>query len=471
MLELSVVNPWQKGTALNEQVCDASEPRRALGLFDAICLTVGVIVGVGIYQTAPEVAKAAVFPWQVYAFWLVGGLLTLAGACCYAELASAYPKDGGDYVYLSRAYGPWAGFLFAWFQCTLIRPGDIALVSWVFAHHLLLLVRTRHSDWQQWGVSSWHTAWVACCSVVVLTLFHSRGIVTGKWLQNILTLAKLAGIVWLVGVAAAPAGGEAVPAASSSVVELPALPATVAIILVLFTYGGWSDAALVAAEVRRPERNIFRALVGGTVLVTVIYLAMNGAFLRVLGHAQMAGSSAVAEDMLKAAGTAKAAAWINALICVSALGCASGMVLTGARISYALGADHPALAWLGRWNTRPGAPRHALALQAAATCAMLLLLRDFLDTLMYTSAAVYGFYTATSLAVIVLRRKEPNVPRPYRVTGYPVTVLVFAATSLYLMYSALMYRPWHALAMVVYLAVGLLLYRLQIIWPSRGPKS
>ncbi len=452
------------GQTMPELSSASVEPRRALALFDVLCLTVGVIVGVGVYEAAPQVAKAASSSWEVLGSWVLGGFLTLAGACCYAELAAAFPKDGGDYVYLSRAYGRWAGFLFGWFQCTLIRPGDIAIVSWVAAHHLLLVIDFRDVGLALPTDDPWITALVACLVVTFLTLIHGCGIYSGKCVQNVLTLAKLVGILWLLAAAwmgARHATFPNPPLTDNLVDSTEKLPATVALILVLFTYGGWSDAALIAAEVKRPERNIMRGLVGGSLLVMLLYLVMNGVFLRVLGHPALAQSSAVALDLLRAAGSSGASLWINLLISVSAIGCASGMVLTGARVSYALGADHPGFAWLGHWNARHGAPLRALVVQWLISVAMLLLLRSFLDTLMYTSAAVYASYTATSLSVIVLRRKEPQVPRPYRVSGYPITVWVFAATSLFLTYSALTYRPWHAVAMTIYLAIGLGVYWVQ----------
>jgi APA family basic amino acid/polyamine antiporter len=434
------------------------EPRRTLNVFDAVCVIVGIIIGAGVYEVAPQVAAAARWPWQVFVFWLAGGILSLLGACCYAELAAAYPRAGGDYVYLSRAYGRWAGFLFGWFQCTLVRPGDLAVVAFVFGHHAQLLA---NSVWSHRPAHLWPAflqlnnpiSW-SIVAIVVLTAMHVIGIHTGKWTQNVLTAAKLLGIL-LLAVAAATAPSTPGKVMTNSQITTPA---SVAMILVLFAYGGWSDMGFIAAEIRNPRQNILRGLVAGTVLVILVYCLLNGAFLYALGHEAMARSQAVAEESLKVRWPRWGGTMINGLICLSTLGALSGMILSGARVSYALGQDYRGFGWLGAWNARVGAPRRALLTQAALTVAIILALGGFVETLMYTSTAVYAFFTATSLAVFVLRYKDSHVDRPYRVTGYPVTVVLFALTSAYLAYSALVYKPWHSLALVGYLIVGLVVF-------------
>ena len=441
---------------------EPSEPRRNLGLLDAVCLIVGVIIGAGIYEVAPTVSRAAHSSAGIFGIWLLGGLLSLVGACCYAELATAYPRAGGDYVYLSRAYGPWAGFVFGWFQCTLIRPGDIAVIAWVFGHHFSLLIGSWWSSPQGTPTTDLLSgAAAATIAILLLTAVHFWNIHAGRWTQNMLTIAKVAGIGLLVAAAFSVPGRTAAPEKHT-----PSEPLTLALILVMFTYGGWSDMAFIAAEVRQPKKNILRGLVLGTLLVTAIYLVMNAAFLHALGHAAMARSQSVAQDAVAVRWPQLGGRLINALVCVSTFGALSGLILSGARISYALGHDHPAFAWLGRWNLRADAPRRALVTQGFIAVAMVIGLQGFLETLMYTSGAVYTFFTATSLAVFVLRFKEPWVERPYRVTGYPVTVIVFTAVSAYLAYSAITYKPWHAVAMAVYLVAGLVVYCLQKWWQS-----
>lgn len=407
----------------------------------------GIIIGAGLYRTAPDIARGAACWWGVLAIWVGGGLLSLCGALGYAELATAYPQQGGDYVYLSRAYGRWAGFLFGWIQLAVVRPGDIAAMAFAFATY----ARALYDPWA--GTSlAYGQQFYAGAAVVVLTLINILGVRAGKWTQNVLTGVKVLGLLTVVGVAiVAPRGAPTVG-------SFEPLPVSVAMILVLFTFGGWNEMAYVAAEVRNPNRNIVRALVLGTTAVTVLYLLANGAFLYTLGYAGTAASEAVAADAISTAFPDIGRRLISALVCVSALGAVSGLVFTGARISYAVGADHRAFRVLGRWHPRTGTPVGALLAQAVIALSLIALLGSFVDTILYTAAAVYSFYLATSLAVIILRFKEPRVERPYRVTGYPATTLIFCAACVFLIYSAVTYKPRVAAVSCVLLLLGLPIY-------------
>ncbi len=432
-------------------------PRRQLTLLDAVSLIVGVIVGAGIYECAPTVAGATSSTWGVLGLWLLGGLLSLMGAMCYAELATAYPRAGGDYVYLTKAYGPSAGFLFGWFQLSIVRPGDIASLALIFGHHgHEFLTAVLPSVAQRSSVPL-----LALAAVVGLTLINSLGVKFGKWTQNLLTAAKIIGIVFVVAVALSfvpqVSGSGAAATATAQAVQ-PSVPWQLAIILVLFTFGGWNEMAFLAAEIRDPQKNILRGMMIGPALVTALYLLMNVAFLHALGHAGLASSTAVAQDAVGSRFPTLGGPLINALICVSSLGAVSGLVFTGSRISYALGRDYRLFAWIGQWHARHETPQRALLVQCLLAGSLVMIFGEFVETLIYTSAAVYAFYTATCLSVLVLRVRDAQTPRPYRVTGYPVTVIVFACTSAYLMYSALTYRPRHALALLGFLVVGVGLY-------------
>lgn len=425
------------------------QPRPVLSLLDSTCLIVGIIIGAGIYQMAPEIARGAGGPWGLMGLWLLGGLLSLCGALCYAELATAYPREGGDYVYLSRAYGSWAGFLFAWAQLTVIRPGDIAVMAFAFA----LYAREVFGTWTAaWGWSAEASLKVfASVAVGALTLINVLGVEAGKWTQNLLTMAKALGLLAMAAaaVAAGPDGS------SSEAASVDPIPWTLALIFVLFTYGGWNEMAYVAAEVKDARRNIVRAMLLGMGAVTGLYLLVNAAFLYVLGFAGLAGSQAVAVEVVRAVWPEQAAVLVSLLICVSALGAVNGLTLTGARISYALGSDYRVFRWLGRWHPRWGTPATALGVQGALALGMILVLGDFVQTVLYTAAAVYTFYLGSTLAVWVLRRKEPTLERPYRTWGYPWTPWVFAVVCGGLIYSAATYKPLLAGASLLLVLSGL----------------
>ncbi len=419
-------------------------PRKELSLFDSTCIIVGIIIGAGIYQMAPAIASGSYCWWGVLAIWTVGGLLSLFGALGYAELATAYPLEGGDYVYLSRAYGSWAGFLFGWGQLAIIRPGDIAVMAFAFATYGRTIYDplAAHPEYSQ--------RVFAAAAVVVLTAINILGVKEGKWTQNLLTTVKAVGLLAIVGVAvAAPQGPK-------STASVQPLPLSLALVFVLFTYGGWNEMAYVAAEVKDSRRNIVRALVLGAAVVTVLYLLVNGAFLYTLGYRGLAASKAVAADSISTAFPNIGGRLISALVCISALGAVSGLIFTGARISYALGAEHRIFGLLGKWHARTGTPVWALLVQAAIAVGLIAALGSFVDTILYTAAPVYAFYLATSLSVIVLRFKEPKVERPYRVTGYPFTTLIFCAVCAFLIYSTVSYA-WNVKIKSLCLLEGVLL--------------
>jgi APA family basic amino acid/polyamine antiporter len=425
------------------------QSRQQLSLFDSTCLIVGIIIGVGIYQMAPDIAKGAGSAWGVTGIWMLGGLLSLCGALSYAELATAYPQEGGDYVYLGRAYGKWAGFLFGWAQLAIVRPGDIAVMAFAFATY-------ARAVWDPSAGTAFPCTQqlYAGAAVVVLTLINVLGVRQGKWTQNLLTTVKAAGLFLIAG-AACISSPKVAP-----VEQVGQLPFSLALIFVLFTYGGWNEMAYVAAEVKNPRRNIVRALFLGTGAVMVLYLMVNGAFLHTLGFAGLASSKAVATDTVAAVAPHAASVLISALICVSALGAVNGLIFTGARISYAVGADHRLFGLLGRWHPRLGTPAVALLLQGAIAVMLIIALGSFMNAVLYTAATVYSFYLASTLAVLVLRRKEPHVERPYHVAGYPVTPIVFAGVCVFLIYSAVVYKPWIALMSGGLLLLGLPLWRM-----------
>ena len=290
--------------------------------------------------------------------------------------------------------------------------------------------------------------------MIILTAINVAGVRQGKWTQNLLTGVKVLGLALIVGVAICAPQGASAPR------SIEPLPASLALILVLFTFGGWNEMAYVAAEVVNPSRNIVRALLLGTALVTVLYLLVNGAFLYTLGYPGLTASKAVAAETISTVFPSKAPAVISALVCISALGAVNGLIFTGARISYAVGADHRIFRPLGRWNAGTGTPVRALLLQAVIAIILIVALGSFLDAVLYTAAPVYLFYLATSLAVIVLRRREPLAQRPYRVWGYPFTTAIFCLTCAFLAYSAVVYKPWVALAALGILLSGFPLYSL-----------
>lgn len=418
---------------------DALPVRRRIGLYDAASIIVGVILGVGFLQSSPVVAAAAGSVEATFAVWALGGFTALLGAACYAELGTMLPRDGGEYVFLSRAFGPRVGFLFAWTAMLVVRPGNIGALALVFAAYARQLTPLPGLGTGTGAQLAW-----AAGAVVVFTAVNAVGLRGGKWAQNFLTAAKLIGLLALFAVAVfaptvPPPAADAATAAASTVSPDLGL----AMVLVLFAYGGWEDVTYVAAEIRDPSRNLRRALLLGTASVTALYLLGTAAFLRSLGYAGLAHSDAVAADVLRGPMGDWAARFISLLVSACALGAVNGMILTGSRITYAAAPDHPVLRRMGAWDGRRGVPMRSLLLQSAITLASLAAFGWYPDgfdrMVVFTAPAFWSFYLLVGAALIVIRVREPDLPRPYKVPLYPATPVLFCLTGAFMLQSGIRY--------------------------------
>jgi amino acid transporter len=439
------------------------QPRPSIGVLDAVALTVGIVLGAGIFKTPSLVAANAGSEGNLLLAWVLGGAVSLVGALCYAELAATYPSAGGDYHFLYRALGRTPAFLFAWARLTVIPTGSIALLAFVFGDYASQLVRLgEHS-------SSLYAAGV----VVLLTGLNIVGVRQGKWTQNVLTLVEVLGVMLIVVVGLSLASPE--PAAMAAAAEQgtggagsagsPAAAWGLVMVFVLLTYGGWNEAAYMSAELRGPRRNIARTLMWSLGVVTALYVLVNIAYLHVLGLSGMAGSEAVAADVMQRTLGSGGAWLISVLIAVSALTSANATILMGARTHYAFGRDCRLFSGLGRWQERTGSPTNALLVQGAIALALVALgalTRQGFETMVeYTAPIFWLFFLLTGVSLLVLRRREPNVPRPFRVPLYPLTPLLFCATCAYVLYSSLAYTGLGALVGVGVLGVGAVVLALE----------
>jgi basic amino acid/polyamine antiporter, APA family len=426
--------------------------RGHLGLWDAASIIVGIVIGAGIYETAPFIFQNAGGPGRAMLVWVLAGVLSVVGAMCYAELATTYPRLGGDYYFLRRAYGPWAGFLFGWAQLTVIMTGSIGMMAYIFADYAVKL----------FGTAPTASPAFAAAAVLVLSLTNLAGVKSGQRTQNLLTGLKvlglsaivLAGVFW-------PAPAHAPKAAANSGGGSFGL----AMVLVLYTYGGWNDAAFVVAEMKDKRRNIPRALLLGTAGVALIYIIVNAAYLSGLGYEGASGSQAIAADVLHRALGNAGAKVMSLLVMVSALGALNGLVLTGARIYAAMGRDFRIVAPLARWHPRLGTPVWSILVQMAITLAMVLqvgtasgraginaLLQKVgfegvrweghggFDALLSATAPIFWlFFLLTGLSLFVLRFKDRGVERPFSVPFFPLPPLIFCGMCGYMIYSAAAY--------------------------------
>ncbi len=421
------------------------KPQPTFNVIEAGAVVVGVVIGVGIFKTPALVAANLDREISFLLIWLVGGLISFLGALCYAELATAYPHPGGEYHYLRRSFGQEIALLFAWARLSVMQTGSIALLAFVFGDYCSQLVPLPNHA----------SAIYAALAVMILTGVNVMGIQPSKWLQNWLTAAKLLGLlfVFFTGLA----GTSSVNPAVSSGFN-PEGSSGLAMIFVLLTYGGWSEAAYLSAEIENVQRNMVKVLVGSISAIALLFLLVNFAYLKGLGLSAIANSEVVAADLMRQVFGATGANFISLLIAISALGAIQGTILTGARTNYAVGQDWNLFSWLGRWDERTQTPLNALLLQGAITLALILLgtltRSGFATMVEYTAPVFWFFLLLTTLSLFVLRSLEPEVPRSFRVPLYPLTPLLFCATCVYMLQASLTYTGIGALVGVAVLLSG-----------------
>ena len=426
-----------------------------MSLFDATTLIVGSVIGSGIFVAPSLMAGLIESPALHLALWLIGGLLTLAGALAVAELSAAMPGSGGQYVFLRAAFGPATGFLFGWTYFFAINTGVAAAVSVAFGKHVGVFVPgiDEATVLAQLGGLRFTTAQVVAIGMlIVLTVLNVRGLRTGALVQNVFTIAKVAAIVLLVGLTLILGGRvAAAPSAPASLlgpegVKLGLFAAlAVAMSKALFAYDAWYAAALAAEEVREPEKNLPRSLLLGTLGVTVVYLSAVGVYMWLVPAAEMAR---VPDNRIGAyaAGRllgARGEAFIAAAILISTFGCANGLLLSGARVAYAMARDGLFFAGIGAIHPEHRTPANALWLQGAVGCA-LALTGSYSDLLTMTAFSSLLFNTLTVVGLFVLRRTRPELPRPYRTWGYPVVPGFFVAVSAFFLVFILKGDPRNA---------------------------
>lgn len=420
--------------------------RPTLSISDAVALIVGLVVGVGIFETPSLVAVNADSVTVVLLYWLLGGAISLIGALCYAELTTTYPHPGGNYYYFQRAFGRGVAFLFAWARMTVIQTGSIALLAFVFGDYASQLFR----------LGDYSPSVYAAGAIALLTGLNILGIQQGKWTQNLLTAAKVFGLllVVLVGLVFS----VSFPPAVTSLSPQPQNTLGLAMIFVLLTYGGWNEAAYISAELRSGKQDMVRVLLWSIGIITVIYLLANLAFIQGLGLAGVAQSEAVAADLMRRVVGEPGAVFISLLIAISALASANATMITGARSNYALGQDFSLFSFLGRWHAGGNTPTNALLVQSAITLVLVLLgtvtRRGFETMVDYTAPVFWFFFLLAGVSLFVLRMREPQVARPFRVPFYPLTPLLFCGICVYMLQSSVAYTGFGSFVGVAVLLVG-----------------
>lgn len=426
---------------------------RHLTILDGVLLVTGVVVGTSIFRAPASIAGQTTGPGAMMGAWLLGGFLAFCGAICYTHLARAHPGHGGEYTYLRQALGPVTSFLFAWSRLTVLQTGSIAATAFVFGDYAAKLLSP--------GAVS--PPLFALAAVIGLTWLNMRGLHLGKGAQNALTVAKVAGLATVV-IAGFAATGAPPPAVLSAAHDAHPPAFGLAMVFVLYAYGGWNEASYLVGEVRRGARGIAWVLFCSMALVTAIYLAVNLAYLRALGFAGLRLSETPASDVVSGVFGGGAQKLMAAIAAVTALGTANATIFTGARAIRALGDDQPALARLAATGVDRATPHNAFALQGFVAAALILAAsalgesgrKGFEVAVEYTAPAFWGFMTLLGL-VSVWMALTSRAPGPNRL-ALRLAAGPFCALCAYMLHASVAYAGRGALLGLAVVALGVPVY-------------
>lgn len=430
----------------------SGSPRPILTNLNVIAVIIGIVIGIGIFRLPPLVAQNAATGTQFLGFWVAGGLISMVGALCYAELAALKPDAGGEYFILRKAYGSPIGFLFSWGRMTVIQTGSIALAALILGDYASRLL----------DLGSYSTSIYAAASVMVLTGLNIWGTRPSKNTQNVITgavvfiLLSIGAASLFMSFGSAEASGEGVFSSSGT--------AGMAMIFVLLTYGGWNEAVYLSAELKDVRHNIMRVLISGLAVITIVYLLVNLAYLQILGMETLRSTDAIGVNLMERLVGANGGILISLVVVIAALSTTNATIITGARTNYAMGRDYPLLGKLGIWNQKHDSPRNALLVQGGIVLLLIVLgaiTEDAVSTMVdYTAPVFWFFILLTTLSIFIFRRRYRLSTYPYQVPFYPVTPLLFAGACGYLLYSSLAFTGMGALIGIGILVLGTPLYLL-----------
>lgn len=452
---------------MNEKSPDAvgkrTELQRALGVWSAAAIVVGTVIGSGIFLVPNTMVKNVGSPGMVFAVWIFGGILTLFGALSYAELAAALPEAGGEYVYLREAYGPIWGYLYAWTQMGVAKSGSIATLASGFFIYLANFRPELQNIWMVVPLPLNHQLEIrygqllAMVVIALLALINYFGVKIGGNVQVVVTIIKVGLIAAIIVIGLGSGHGTvsnyqtSVPAAGGIAGFFAALVAA------LWAYDGWNNVTMVASEVKNPQRNLPLALIAGSSAVIAIYLLTNLAYFYVLPAEAVASTSRVAGEMMRRILGAPGAGAVSIAAMISIFAALNGSILSGSRVPFAAARD--GLFFRGIAHVHPVHKTPSVSILALNAWAALLVLSGTYDQLyeyvIFSSVILYGMACA---AVIVLRFKRPDMPRPYRTLGYPVVPIVFVLGVACLVVSRLVNQPGESLKGLVIIALGLPFY-------------
>lgn len=410
-------------------------PARLLSRSGAIAIIIGIVIGAGIFKTPSMIAGITGDIGWMMVVWIGGAIISLAGALCYAELATLYPHAGGEYHFLNKAYGKNIAFLYGWAKATVINTGSIALLAFVFGDYMTKVLPIGQHSAVIWAISI----------IVTLTLVNLVGIHLSASIQTLLTLFEVTGLVVIIAAGFGWLGAPLPPVehalAFSSTPSLGSLG--LALVFVLLTFGGWNESAYISSEVKGGSKSIVFIIVSSLVLIAIIYLLVNWALIAGLGIEKLASSKAAPADLLALALGPVGEKLLGLFVAIAALTSINATMIVGARTNYAMGEDWDGLRFMGQWESARGSPYLALLVQSAFCLALVgfgALQADGFDAMVEFTAPVFWFFLfLIGIAVFILRYKHGELKRDFSVPLYPITPLLFCASCAYLSYSSFTY--------------------------------
>ena len=441
-----------------------SELKRELGTWAAASIVVGTVIGSGIFLVPQAMVQRVGTPQMVFVVWVFGGLLSLAGALSYAELAAAMPEAGGEYVYLREAYGPMWGFLYSWTQMWVAKSGSIATLATGFFYYLTnffpgldaVFYRIPLPLGPHGGPLEFRYGQLLAMALILsLAWLNYFGVKLGGDVQVAVTVLKVALIAFIIiaglGFGTAHGVNTAIPAPLTTAGFFAALVAA------LWAYDGWNNVSMVASEVREPQRNLPRSLIGGTIAVIVIYLLANSAYFHVLTAGEVGATPRVAAEMMRRILGGAGAGAVSVAAMISIFAALNGSILSGSRVPYAAARDGYFFHAVERVHPEYRTPAVSI-LALSAWAALLVLSGRYEQLFTYVIFASWILYGMTTAAVIVLRRKRPDLPRPYRTIGYPWVPVLFVLVAFVLVLSTLIDSPRESLMGIALIILGLPFY-------------
>ena len=446
---------------------DEPELIRGLGLVGSAAVVVGTIIGTGIFLVPSSMARAVDSVGLVFAVWIVGGLLSLAGALSYAELGAAMPEAGGEYVFLRRAYGPMWGFLYGWEQFVIGKTGSIATIATAFALFLGFFFDSLQEPVVGAGVYTLNGAQIiSLAAITFLSVVNYLGVVLSGAVQTVFTFLKVAVILGLVVLGFAIGNGDwsnfspffAAPKGFTGTFSAIG----VALVAALWAYDGWNNLVMVGGEIKDPQRNIPRALIFGVLGVGLVYMLANAVYFYLLPLAAVKGSTRVAQD----AARSFLGEWGGIILTVGAListfATLNAAILSGARVPYAMARDRLFLRSMASVHPVHRTPDNALLLQGLLSCGLVLIFGQFPDAFdrlfTFTIFGLWIFYGMTTASVIWMRHKEPDLHRPYRTLGYPWVPGLFVVLAAVFCVNTLFRNPTETGLGLAFLVAGLPFY-------------